>query len=138
MPGRAGGSPPAFPCPAESCPQLPALAVTEDVLQSAETRLQSTEPGPEFVVSDSSFHSPMSHSGISTLQRKAFLARKGIARSVTKLPAETAGTSARFTGLLCSSERPPHGVRPASQTQESLLSAVAYYQKLNVIITVNA
>lgn len=29
---------------------LPALAVTEDVLQSAETRLQSTEPGPEFVV----------------------------------------------------------------------------------------
>lgn len=42
----------------------------------------------------------MSNSGIFTPQREASLARKGIARSVTELPTETAGNVARFTGIV--------------------------------------
>lgn len=42
----------------------------------------------------------MSNSGIFTLQKKAFLARKSIARSVIKLQQKLLETSARFTGIV--------------------------------------
>lgn len=114
----------------QSCLQLPALAAPESVLQSAETRLQSTAPGPERVVFDSSFHSPNVRRRRVHAAEEAFLARKSSARSVIELQQKLPETSARFTGIVCSSERPPPGVRPPSQTSESLFSAGAYYQKI--------
>lgn len=48
--GRAGGSPPVFSCPAESCPQLTALAVTEDISSPQRRGYKALSRAQEFVV----------------------------------------------------------------------------------------
>lgn len=48
--GRARGSPPAFSCPAESCPQLTALAVTEDVSSPQRRGYKALSRAQEFIV----------------------------------------------------------------------------------------
>lgn len=81
----------------------------------------------------------MSHSGISTLQRKAFLARKGIARSVTKLPAETAGNVCPFhRDVVQLGEATARCQADSTDPVRAFSLLWLIIKKLNVIITVNA